>query len=409
MAGDGASWAHDMLVHAARRSLRPEMVASATPDDWIALAKGAGANGMMGWLARELRGIRGVPTHFQVQLQGAALRIISTHLALVDDMHESLRILAQHQIDSVVLKGPSLVERAYGDPSLRPYGDIDLYVHPGNFRRALEALEAAGFELRDRNWDFILKDLRGQLHLRGPAGGTIELHWHPINGLRVRRTLGMAPDDLWSETTEHTIAGRKCRVLAPAEELAYLCVHAALHGCNRLLWLLDIALLGAGQAVDWDRLTARLERWRFGAGGYLVLLLARRWADAEIPFQRLGRLRPGPSTRATFERLVGTWDLAEPDRGRRVRELFFATSGDNVATRARLAADFVIPAPGQQQHEEFAGRLGHLRRVTVGTVSRIRSKLAASGSEGSGLEYLPRGDPQRGRSRFLDEVEAQLA
>lgn len=343
------TWAHGVLVGATRRDLRPEMIRSAQPHDWVTLAEAAGANGMIGWLARELRGVEGVPADFQVQLQAAALRITSAHLGLVDDMRAALDALGQVEIEAAVLKGPSLVERAYGDPSLRPYGDIDLYVHPGSFRRALAALEAGGFELRDRNWEFILKDLRGQLHLRGPGGGTIELHWHPVNGLRVRRTLRMAAGELWDATIEHDVAGRTCRVLAPAEEIAYLSVHAALHGCNRLLWLLDIARLGSGREIDWDRLAARLERWRFGVGGYLVLALVRRWTEASIPLEDFDRLRPGRSTRAMFERLVRAWDLADPDRGRRVRELFFATSGDNAATRARLAVDFVVPAPGQQQ------------------------------------------------------------
>src|SRR5206468_10140801 len=112
----------------------------------------------------------------------------------------------------------------------------------------------------------------------------------------------------------------------PGDEVAYVALHAAFHGCHRFLWLLDVAKIASDPEMDWDRTARRLERWRFGAGGYLVLALARTWAGAEVPLEELRPLRPRALTRAAFRRLVSRWDLSQAPV--RSRQLFFATAGD---------------------------------------------------------------------------------
>ena len=54
--------------------------------------------------------------------------------------------LADRGVSALVLKGPALGERLYGDPGLRPSTDVDLLVAPGDFGRALAALEDYGYE-----------------------------------------------------------------------------------------------------------------------------------------------------------------------------------------------------------------------------------------------------------------------
>lgn len=386
----------------------PTLISGRDERGWFSALEAAAAHGVLGWLARELKGDPEVPEAVQLQLQGGALRNAAAHGARVEALRNAIGALRAGDIDALVLKGPHLVERYYeNDPTLRPYGDIDLCVHPEDFRSAIEALEAAGFALLDRNWEFILKDLRGQLHLSSPGGGTVELHWHPVNGLRQRRTLRMRPGELWSAAVPGTVAGEACFVLPPADDLAYLCLHAALHGCNRLLWIIDIGLVADGPELDSRYCAERLRRWRFGAGGYLVLDLARRWTGRAVPIDAFQDLRPGAATRAAFDAFVARWDLAHPHKGARARELFFATAGDGAATRFGLAADLIVPAPGQRDDTEGTGALAQLRRVTFGTAARVRGKLAASGTEGSGAEYVARGDQREGRERYLQAIETQ--
>ncbi|MDQ3916850.1 MAG: nucleotidyltransferase family protein, partial [Actinomycetota bacterium] len=277
------SWTHDMLLSAARLGGGP-VTTPRDPDSWEGLAMAARSHGVQGWLARRLRGQASVPADFQVRLQAAAARIAGNHRKMLGVAGDALALLDRAQVAALVLKGPALVERYYDDTTLRAYGDVDLLVRPGDFGPALDALQSAGYALTDRNWDFLVRDLRGQVHLTSPTDDVVELHWHLVNGSRQRRTLRMAPEEIWDAAVEGTLGDAPCFVLAREDEIAHLALHAAMHGCNRLVWLLDIsAALRAAEAPDWDRVIARLRRWRFGTGGGLVLSLAAEWAGAPVP------------------------------------------------------------------------------------------------------------------------------
>ncbi|MFN2586702.1 MAG: nucleotidyltransferase family protein [Actinomycetota bacterium] len=398
------SWTHEVLLSAARLAGGP-VAPPPAGQTWEGLALAARAHGVQGWLARRLRRAEGVPADFQIRLQGAAARIAGNHRKMLAVAAHALSVLDGAGVGALVLKGPALVERYYADPTLRAYGDIDLLVRPADFGSALGALERAGYALTDRNWDFLVRDLRGQVHLTGRDGAVVELHWHLVNGSRQRRTLQMSPEEIWDAAIEARLGDVACLVLAREDEIAHLALHAAMHGCNRLVWLLDIAAaLDGAQAPDWDRIVARLRRWRFATGGGIVLALATEWAGAPVPRSVLDALVPGRAARAGYRRTVEGWDLA--DAGSRARELMFVVAGDGLSTRAALAADAIVPAPGQQPD---AAARGAVYRASVGTIQRVRTKVFHRASGEELAEYVEVGDQEEGRARFVAAVGATVA
>jgi hypothetical protein len=208
---------------------------------------------------------------------------------------------------------------------------------------------------------------------------------------------------MWPETVDAKLGDAPCRALAPADDIAYVCLHAALAGCHRFLWLLDVKHMAATADVDWDHVGRRMRRWHFSAGGYLVLALAREFAGAAVPPEFLRSIKPGAVTVSEFRRLVSRWDLAS-DKGGRLRQLFFATAGDDTVTRARLAYESVVPSPGRYLAEAPDARFFTLRRVTAGTVARVRNKLGDD-DDLAGKEFEPVGDGAEGRERYLRLVE----
>ena len=397
------TWLHELILAAARRDVPPHLLAPDPEKRAHDALLVAGRHGIGGWMARELRDTPGLGQALKIQMQAVAAKTLGNHRRRVEEAQISLEALAAAEIPALVVKGPSLVERYYGDPALRFYADVDIVVPPDRLRDAIRVLEESGFALLDANWPLIIADLRGQVHLHKEGIGTIDLHWHLINDARKRRTLHMRADEMWPETLDATIGSVRCRVLAPADDIAYVCLHAALAGCHRFLWLLDVKHMAAKPDVDWDAVARRMRRWRFGAGGYLVLALAREFADAAVPLEVLRSIRPGPLTQAEFRRLVDRWDLSS-DKGSRLRQLFFATAGDDVATRARLAYETVVPSPGRYMAMADGARFFTLRRVTSGTVARIRHKLGDD-DDLAGKEFEPVGDRAEGRERYLRIVE----
>lgn len=168
-----------------------------------------------------------------------------------------------------VLKGPVLVELAY-DGIARPYSDLDLLVRPADFTAALEALEAAGARLEDRNWDLIRRDRRAQLHLRwGPTGFPIDLHWHVVNRGALRDTFRLPTEELLGRRFTCRLGGdgsaetpSYAPVLDPTDRVIHYALHAATSGGHRLIWLVDIARSVERHPPDWDALVSRCLRWR---------------------------------------------------------------------------------------------------------------------------------------------------
>jgi hypothetical protein len=403
------SFTHRALLAAARGELDPTDLATADAGRRDDLLRRGRDHGMIGLVARAVRRLPTVDP-WAVGILQQAVGIRETHARHVRTLEAAARSLRPAEVPMLVLKGPSLVERYYHDDSLRPYGDVDVLVPARRFDVALSALEEGGFSLLDRNWNLLRRDLRGQLHLDSPDANRdlLELHWHPVNPKRVRDALSVHARDLFDGSTQQSLGSAEVLVPPPSRELSHLCLHAALHGCDRLIWLVDIALVMGEQDLDVDDLVRTARRWGFGAGTFMVLALVDRWIGLTRPLADLRALRPDRATLATFERLVTRWDLGHPGRDARFRQLLFATAGDGLARRARLTWSLVVP-PDVSDPSRGADIRAQLRRTTLGSATRIRHKLDEHAHDIQALEYQAYGNPERDLPIYLAQVRGQAA
>jgi hypothetical protein len=179
-----------------------------------------------------------------------------------------------------------------------------------------------------------------------------------------------------------------------------------MHGCDRLIWLVDIAKVASAPDLDVDELQRTARMWGFGAGTYLVLALVARWLGLPHAMSELKAIRPDGPTVAAFHRLVDRWDLGHPAADARLRQLLFASAGDGFARRIKLTWSLVVP-PDVADPDRVGLRMSeHLRRATTGAAARIRLKLDEHAHDGIPLEYMPTGDPDRDRERYLRRVAA---
>ena len=140
-----------------------------------------------------------------------------------------LRALHQTNIPVVPLKGPVLAQRLYRSTALRMNRDLDLLVRKADFPRAEAVLADLGFtpgELDDyhRPW------------YRDTAA--VELHYDVENPL----AFDFGVESAIRDAEPIMFEGEPCRQLAPQDELAYLCLHAARHRYERLCLVLDLQL-----------------------------------------------------------------------------------------------------------------------------------------------------------------------
>jgi hypothetical protein len=207
------------LSGAWRPSPAPLALSAAELDEIAPVVLSAGAGGL-GW--RRVRG-----TALESTPAAASFREAYRHQALAFLLRESrIAAVAQHLrgagIEPIMGKGWA-VAREYGEPGLRPCGDIDLYVR----RQDHEAAALA---------------------LRGEMGARVDLH----RGFAELDDRDEA--ELRARSRTVPLAAGTVRIFGPEDHLRLIALHALRHGLLRPLWLCDVAvaLEAAGEEFDWE-------------------------------------------------------------------------------------------------------------------------------------------------------------
>jgi len=187
----------------------------------------------------------------QALLDGQRAQNFAT-LRMTAGLFRILDEFASAGIGALVVKGPVLAVRAYGDPAIRSYGDLDLLVRRRDIRRATELMMAGGYDAAVPLAAIDAGKIPGQyLFSRPEAKLIIELH----NDFTLRYFPRRLPlERFFERQTRVQVDSREVPALSVEDELVLICVHGAKHLWERLMWIADVAALVSRQAnLDWDR------------------------------------------------------------------------------------------------------------------------------------------------------------
>ena len=264
-------------------------------------------------------------------------------------------------IDAILGKGWS-VARSYPDPSLRPYGDFDLYVAPADYERfshtvAANSLHGFGVDLHrggsyldDRNFPQLLQ----------------RSVWVPLGSTQVR-TFG------------------------PEDHLRLVCLHMLAEGVIRPPWLCDVGFMiqSAHSSFDWDLFRSgdrRRTDWAFAAIG-----LAHQVIDVDIstvPDARHVRSQPRWLAQ-TVVRVWGDGPLAKGARvpmaefrrtGRRARHLLVERWPNPIEATIGVKGGINAIPRLPYQLADCARRMGTLGNISRLVQNVIRGSLAHDSS-----------------------------
>jgi hypothetical protein len=202
-------------------SFPPLNVSEAELDEVTPLLYGSGA-AALGWRRLANTDLRNTSS---AEVLHQAYRLQSLQAEILEQKIEKVfRLLRQSRVDSVLAKG-WVAAGLYTDHSLRPYGDIDICIRPGQFKLAQEILTGPGA------WDCWV-DLHEQ--------------FSEIN----ERSF----DELFARSRLINLGEEQIRILGHEDHLALLCIHLLKHGAWRPLWLCDIgaAIESLPPAFDWE-------------------------------------------------------------------------------------------------------------------------------------------------------------
>ena len=237
------------------------------------------------------------------------------------------------------VKGPVLAQLAYPRPDARECADLDLLVDRRSLGPILDALEAAGGTLLDRNWPLVHQSLRGELTVILPFGTVLDLHWHLITERTVRAGFTFSMDPVLDAVRPVTWDGESVQAPGPADMLLHLCAHAVLSGGQKLAWWQDVANVVRHDTPDWDRFTARASE--SGLGLVSAVMLERSCTLLEVPLPT--GLLDGLARRRGWRALVAAVDarrsvLVVHDGALTGQTMLASTRGSTRASAARLTA-----------------------------------------------------------------------
>jgi len=323
----------------------------------------------LGPLAGEL--LREVDPQAASQFESDAFAAAARRLAMGRHLERIEKAFAEQRIPLVLLKGAALAETVYPEPSLRPMGDIDIWVRSEDMPRATEAMRELGYaELtaKEAQPTELQEQVQGEIRFLqvGGAHGLIELHWGPFPGWWVRRTARVETDAMWSRAVPMG-AGRHARRLDAEDTVIQVAAHQAINAqfssCP-LRSLTDLACIARTWEVDWPVVAERARRWRLGTVVWTMCDLADRTLGLPgalpvlLGLQPPGVRRAALATRIDPDVMLDGKDLRRPW----TRHLLLLILVDRARDALRLVARALWPEKAWLS-ARYGREVGHLRHL----------------------------------------------
>ena len=174
------------------------------------------------------------------QLRAEAIRATVSEQLRADDLGAVLDALAARGVEALLMKGTALAYQVYAEPALRPRGDTDLLIASDAVATVREVMQELGFTVQVTSGDE--HGVRQTLFTRAP-GMVYDVHWAATNIPLLDALLQFG--QLRRDAVPVPALGLHALALAPVDALLLACIHrvAHHHDSDRLIWLVDIALL----------------------------------------------------------------------------------------------------------------------------------------------------------------------
>lgn len=295
VASSSKEWA--LLVECARadpdRQRLEQMIRE--PVDWPILSELAEEHGLLGLVALRVRdcGKASVPAEVsQAWRERQRAQALFT-LRLTAEMFRLFEQFAAAGLEALVIKGPVLSVRCYGDPGARQYGDLDLIARDKDILRATKLMIGLGYEPRVPLTAIQAKKTPGEYAFRqGDTKLLVEFH--------TERTFRYHPqplplEKLFERQARVTIDAHEIPALSPEDELMLICIHGGKHFWERLSYVADVAAFVKRQQLDWARAHSAAEEVGAQRMLYLGLRLAMDVLGAQLPDNIAASVRSDPA------------------------------------------------------------------------------------------------------------------
>jgi hypothetical protein len=270
---------------------------------------------------------------------------------------EVLDLLANSGLEAMPFKGPVLAVQAYGDLSMRSYGDLDILIHandlsrinltlteqgyvPKDFSEVNLTLTEQGYFLNNPFQTSIMKILRiihqKDLHFFF-RDDVLEFHW------KISERFYAVPfnmDHIWDRSLPIFINNQKIQTLSSEDMVIILCFHGLKHSWQNLNWLSDITYMILNHPdIKWHNLFVHAGTLGLKRIVLVGLLLARDY----------GGIRCGSEIENLFTLDPAILNLAEeiqlnlfPSESSLINPFFFLKSRERIKDKIMFLFYFLV-------------------------------------------------------------------
>ena len=221
--------------------------------DWRVLISLAEEHGLVAQLDAQLRKtiLEGIPEEVNKSLRERHRAQLVFTLGMTAELFHLLDEFRSVGVEAIVVKGPVLSVRAYGDPGLRQYVDLDFLIRAHHLLPATQVLMDAGYE-GDIPIEAIAAGKIPGEYLFTKKGTRVLVELHTEHTFRYfPRPLPM--EDYFARRAEVALDGNRVPALSAEDEFVLICIHGAKHFWERLMWVADVAAMADGGIhLDWE-------------------------------------------------------------------------------------------------------------------------------------------------------------
>lgn len=204
---------------------------------------------------------------------------------------ELLRIieaLQTHTIPVIPYKGAVIARYVYGDPFLRPYGDLDILIRKNDYYSVKQVMAALGYmplkkESEEQEKNRLEEDCENAFTFqRNGLDITLDVHW---NLMKKFQRLDIPFEKLWNEGRKVNFRGREIVIFSPEDTFITLVMHHGLkHLWEDLKGIQDIFfLLKDENQIDQNKLIYLARELKVEKLLYVGCLLAARIFNCQLP------------------------------------------------------------------------------------------------------------------------------
>jgi hypothetical protein len=273
-------------------------------DDTIATISRHGLIPLVYHTLRDLSSDIDIPSTLLSKLQARYKLIAQKNMLMSAELIKIVKLLAKHDIKTIPFKGPSLAQLAYGDITLRVFGDLDILVEPNQIYDAGVILTKHNY-ICDVDISFLhntkLLDISSDLGFRHQTNHTyVELHWKLF---RKKLSIDFIDLNIFTNYTTLDINKHQLQTLEINTLLIYLCIHGSKHMWERVGWIVDIDKLITQYDINWDL----IKNVNNKTPVYLGLYMSYKLYDTPIPKEILSHIQHHNKIKSLYKQTIHLW------------------------------------------------------------------------------------------------------